>query len=201
MPITVPIPAWNPEGLIPPVDASNPASTSRSPYRVSLADLVLRFSTTPERKAILDGLLDYRSTLRAAGLVTGFQWVDGSFVEDIETNGFRPPNDIDVVTFFELPAGITQASLMSANPLLFPTGPGALVAKIALKSRFHVDAYFVNLGSRSERLIERGCYWYGMWAHQRKTQKWKGFVEIDLDPADDAHAQSLIGPTPTGATP
>ncbi|WP_414651656.1 DUF6932 family protein [Hafnia paralvei] len=33
------------------------------------------------------------------GLAEGFQWVDGSFTENIELIERRTPNDVDVVTF------------------------------------------------------------------------------------------------------
>jgi hypothetical protein len=81
---TVSIPSWGAQGLIPPIDVMNPTSANRSPYRASLTDFVLRFSTTPERRGILDGLLRYRSALHGVGLTTGFQWVNGSFLEHIE---------------------------------------------------------------------------------------------------------------------
>ena len=37
---TVAIPAWNPQGLLPPIDVLNPTSVERSPYRVVLTDVV-----------------------------------------------------------------------------------------------------------------------------------------------------------------
>jgi hypothetical protein len=63
-----------------------------------MSDVVLRFGNSPERIAILDGLLSYRLALTTAGMVDGFQWLDGSFTEDVETLQRRSPNDIDVVT-------------------------------------------------------------------------------------------------------
>lgn len=208
MPVTVPIPTWNPEGLIPPVDASNPVSSNRSPYRVSLPDLVLRFSTTPERISILGGFLDYRAALHAAGVIEGFQWIDGSFTEEIERIGSRAPNDMDLVTFFKLPLGVAdQSALVPRDPSIFPAGHTTGATKLALKTRFRVDAYLVPIPSqaahlsRIDRVVERSCYWYGMWSHQRNTQRWKGYLEIDLDPADDAQARSLLTSTPTTGTP
>jgi hypothetical protein len=206
---TVPIPHWTAEGLIPPVDAADPVSSNRSPYRVSLADLVLRFAMTPDRTAILDGFLRYRSALHAAEITEGFQWIDGSFTEDIETTGRRSPNDLDLVTFFRIPPRVPdQSALVTRDPSLFPVGPAAATVKADLKTRFRVDAYLVPLPSQSadlnrvDRLVERSCYWYGMWSHQRDTQRWKGYLEIDLDPAEDLAARALLTPsTPTAVTP
>jgi hypothetical protein len=60
--------------------------------------LVQRFAASRERLDILRGLLEYRAALGAIGIVQGFQWLDGSFVEDVEVTKGRPPSDIDVVT-------------------------------------------------------------------------------------------------------
>lgn len=63
---TVAIPAWNPQGLLPPIDVVNPASVERSPYRVALLDVVAQFATSPERRQILRGWLGYRATPEGA---------------------------------------------------------------------------------------------------------------------------------------
>ena len=53
----VSIPHWTAEGVLPPVNFGPSSAADRSPYRVSLTDLVLRFSTSSERWEILDGFL------------------------------------------------------------------------------------------------------------------------------------------------
>lgn len=111
----VPIPSWNNEGLLPAVDVTAPTSANRAPYAVSLSDFVMRFSTSAERIEILEGFLKYRAALHAVGLIAGFQWVDGSFVENVEIcpRRRRSPHDVDVVTFYEMPVGATQSSLLT----------------------------------------------------------------------------------------
>jgi hypothetical protein len=182
------IPPWNAEGVLPPINESQPVSTERSPYAVSLTDLVLRFGQTDERRKVLDGLLRYRATLHIAGLTHGFQWLDGSFLEHVEVIESRAPNDIDVVTFYQLPAGKSQKDLAAQFPDLFPA---SATAQRALKSTYHVDAYIVDLGMRPERLTQRSAYWYSLWSH-RRNQVWKGFVQIDLVPAEDAAAMTIL---------
>ncbi|MBW7864315.1 MAG: hypothetical protein H3C30_07875 [Candidatus Hydrogenedentes bacterium] len=100
---TVAIPEWNPSGVMPPIQSTAPTAMERSPYPVSLTDFVLRFSTTNKCRAILSGLLGFRAALHSAGLTEGFQWIDGSFIENIEEIESREPADVDVVTFFHLP--------------------------------------------------------------------------------------------------
>ncbi len=177
------IPAWTADGVLPPVDASQPVSTERSPYIVPLTDCVLRFGNTPERQAILDGLLRYRSALHAAGLTAGFQWLDGSFLEHVERIEGRPPRDIDVVTFYRLPRGRTQQDVFTANPPLFDHA--------GVKEAYFVDGYYESLGMDAERLTKRTAYWYSVWSH-RRTQQWKGFIQVDLAPVEDEGAAATL---------
>ena len=62
------IPDWSNQGFLPPADPSNPTSPQRSPYAVALLDVVMRFSTTPEQRQILSGLMAYRTALHNMGL-------------------------------------------------------------------------------------------------------------------------------------
>jgi hypothetical protein len=181
---TVAIPDWNAQGVIPPLYSHDSTSAERSPYRVSLTDLVLRFGTTPQRRTILDGLLRFRAALHQAGLSNGFQWVDGSFLERIELVESRDPRDIDVVTFFRLPDGHTQTSLIDAHPGLFDPRE--------TKMRFRVDGYFVDLFSAApEALIQKATYWYSLWSHRRDSL-WKGYLQVDLAQPDDAAATASL---------
>lgn len=180
---TVAIPTWNAQCLIPPINELNPSAAERSPYIVSLVDFVLRFGTSTERLAVLDGLLSYRAALHGAGLTQGFQWLDGSFLEHIEVLESRPPNDIDVVTFYRLPAGKSQKDLLSQFPQLFDHQQ--------TKVSYHVDSYLVHLGMTAERLIAQGTYWYSMWSH-RRNQTWKGYVQIDLTQTEDTSAKAAL---------
>ncbi len=185
---TVVIPAWTANGLIPPVSSAGPTSAERSPYVVSLSEFVLRFASSAKRKQILYGFLQYRSRLHAAGLTTGFQWIDGSFLENIEVNESRDPNDLDVVTFFALPIGVTQQQIQSRAPDAFPVTGGE---RTTLKNLFFVDPYFVSLGSRAHLLVQQSVYWSSIWSHRRDST-WKGYLQIDLDPQEDALAVSHL---------
>lgn len=80
------IPAFGPSGVLPPfIDADATARPGASPYLTTMTEIVRRFGTSAERLAILRGLLDYRAELLRVGIVRGFQWIDGSFVEDCQT--------------------------------------------------------------------------------------------------------------------
>lgn len=199
MPTLVSIPSWNAEGLLPAVDVAAPTSANRAPYAVSLFDFVMRFSTSAKRMEILEGFLKYRSALHGIGLTAGFQWIDGSFAEHVEIcpRRHRPPDDVDVVTFYQMPGGATQTTLVAAAPELFPSTEAE---HDALKKKFLVDGYSLSLASQGERLVNRSAYWYGVWAHQRETFKWKGFLQLDLAPADDAKVAALLTANNNGVT-
>lgn len=178
------IPAWTAQGVLPPINPANPVSSvDRSPYVVSLTDIVLRFNTSPERRVIVDGFLRYRAALHSVGLVAGFQWLDGSFMEDVEILEGRPPRDIDVVTFYQLPTGASQNDILNRNPALF--------GHDSVKSTYHVDGYSVSLGTPPDRLVRQSAYWYGVWSH-RRNDRWKGFLEIGLAPDQDAEAAAYL---------
>ena len=179
--ITTNIPDWNTLGLLPPIDLNSPTSFQRSPYSVSLQDIVIRFASSLERKAILRGFLNYRLVLHQMGVQSGFQWLDGSFMENIEILEQRAPRDIDVVTFFNTPENFVPNE-----------GELKVFDKSFAKSQYKVDAFFVGLNEISPaQVVEQSAYWYSVWSH-RRNQAWKGFLQIDLNPNEDAAALSLL---------
>ena len=181
---TAPIPNWSSRGVLPPINSAEPTSTDRSPYRVSLIDFVLRFGNTESRRRILEGFLDFRSALHEIGVDNGFQWVNGSFLENIEITENRSPRDLDLVTFFRLPEGRTQRTLRDAAPNIF--------GNAYCKDNFHVDAHFQPLDDGSpEHLVARSAYWYSVWSHRRNGY-WKGYLQLDLSHTDDEIARANI---------
>lgn len=181
-------PEWNEFGVLPPFMQSNAAQFGRSPYIVELNDFVLRYSTSQERKDILVGYLKFRKACHNAGIVDGFHWIDGSFTENIELVESRTPNDIDLVTFFKVPAGQTQETLFAAHPNLFDQG--------AIKTQLHIDSYWVCLNSETRFLIHNAAYWNSLWSHRRNAT-WKGYIQIDLSTMneDDLIAELQAVPT------
>jgi hypothetical protein len=175
------IPAWNNSGLLPPIRQNRPGHDSdRSPYQVELHQVVERFAVTPDRIAILQGLFAYRKALHALGIEQGFQWLDGSFMEQVESLESRSPRDIDVVTFFRLPGGMDQRSLAARHMDLF--------IPEQTKAQYKVDAYPCILGEPTAgRHVRQIAYWYSMWSHRRNGM-WKGFLQVDLAPHGDPPA-------------
>jgi hypothetical protein len=181
------IPANTVSGVLPPYVGKTSADRANvSPYEVAISDVILRYATSPERIAILTGLLEYRKALAGLGIVQGFQWLDGSFVEDVETIRSRPPGDIDIVTFAHRTvqdAGAWEDLLMQNLHIFDPE---------QAKLNFHCDAYFVDLSVDPELLVGSTAYWFNLFSHQRgAAATWKGMIRVSLT-SDDGGAEVFL---------
>jgi hypothetical protein len=133
----VPIPNFDANLVLPPHLGDPRELAQLSPYPCTPLELCQQFATSPERRQILDGLLRFRGLLGQAGFATGFQWFDGSFLENIEAREARPPVDLDVVTFF-IPHDPAFGAQVAAN---FPV----LTDRNAVKAQYRLDHFFVNM--------------------------------------------------------
>lgn len=180
------IPSFNVSGVLPPFVGENPTNpASMSPYETSMTAMVRRFATTVERIDILRGLIGYRDALRTLGIREGFQWIDGSFVEQVEDTRGRPPADIDLVTFAHRP-GVTAEqwrALVQDHRDLFSLS--------SVKQQYKCDAYFVDVDKDPLLVVNDTRYWFGLFSHQRATALWKGMLLIPLQSDDDAACQLL----------
>lgn len=186
------IPEFNHSFVLPPFVGEQLSHAQGSPYPVTALELVQRFATSSERGVILRGLLDYRAELCSLGFVKGFQWLDGSFVENVEAHQSRAPNDVDVVTFAYAPVGLASAdiqALMDANKDLF--------VKECCREKFHCDPMMINLGKQPEKLVQDVRYWYGLFSHRRGDQVWKGILQLPLQ-SDDEVARVILNNMDTG---
>ena len=130
------------------------------------------------------GLLDYRDALHQAGLTRGFQWINGSFLQNVEGTEGRDPNDIDIVTFFHVPNGHTQQTLLARFLHLFD--------HTQLKERYSIDAYSEILDPGDlEAIIQRSVYWHSIWSHTRGGI-WKGYLQISLGNDQDEVAKAEL---------
>jgi hypothetical protein len=181
----MPIPAF--DGILnvlPPHAGNVTQPGDLSPYHCTLTELCDRFATTPARKTILDGFLNFRGELRSLG-IQGFQWLDGSFLEDIETQEGRYPKDIDVVTFVAQPTSL--ADIQAA----FGPRP-ELLHRPSVKNSFSVDHFQIPLCSSPERVVDSTRYWYGLFSH-RRDRVWKGMLRVELmDKAEDDQARQVL---------
>jgi len=175
---------------LPPFVGADPAQIAGvSPYETTLSELVMRFGTSPERRDILRGYLAHRQLLIGYG-INGVQWLDGSFVENVEATQGRSPNDIDIVTFFARPPALADQSAWDA---FWAANEGIFKPQLA-KVQFRTDPYFVDVSFGPLYVIDYATYFSGLFSHQRITSLWKGLVKVWLDPQrDDANALQLLG--------
>lgn len=180
------IPTLNASLVLPPYIGAEASSRAHmSPYDTDLIELIRRFGISPNRIAILRGLLSYRSDLRAIGICDGWQWLNGSFTEGIEMATGRSPADIDLVTFAHLPGNSqTKRQLALDNLDLFDARRTWL--------RYRCDGYVVDLTNHAERLVDDTRYWFGLFSHQRATLLWKGMLKVSMADHDDRAALMLL---------
>ena len=139
------------------------------------------FCNNPGKDRTGEQVPGHRGALHQYGISEGFQWINGSFVENIEGRApdHRQPKDIDVVTFF-----YKREDTREDYPVLFNPSTTQL--------NFNVDAYGVELGvpldMGSAALIG---FWHGLWSH-RRDHVWKGFIQVALDPGEDPPAKRCL---------
>ena len=187
----MPIPAITVDGVLPPfVGPGGAAASSQnmSPYPATALEVVTRFGGTPSRDSILQGWLAHRAGLRTAGFDRGFQWLDGSFVED------KIPRDLDVVTYLFRPQWISDPKSLSshiqANLHLFH--------RPDVRTHYSLDFFPVDLDGSPELVVEMTRYFMGLFSHRRSDQLWKGMLQVRLeDPNDDQAALAKLGSTST----
>lgn len=186
------IPDFGLGNVLPPFTANDVVGqfAPRSPYITTMTELVNRFATSPERASILRGFKTFRDKLRETDFINGFQWINGSFVENCETTNGRPPNDIDVVSLLYRPNQHFEAPDWHS---LIETFDSTLFNQDYCKHAFKCDAYFIDLDAPPDLVAQQTAYWFGLFSHQRETFRWKGMVQIDLQCDDEAAMQSLAG--------
>lgn len=165
------IPPFDHNNVLPP-HIGNPTDKRQiSPYKASIIDLCKRFATSPERINILKGFVSFRLNMLSSGITNGFQWIDGSFSQNIEVIENRAPNDIDVVSY------ILKPSLQDAQKIIqfFPEFIDPKQSKI----KYKVDHYCVEYNSNPLYTVEMTKYWIQLFSHNRQGV-WKGMIEIPL---------------------
>ena len=186
------IPTLTSSGVLPPFppDIGPTTSSGMSPYDTTLVELANSFAFSPKRVALLKGLIQYRKTLREIGINTGFQWIDGSYIEDCEGSRQRPPKDIDLVTFAERPS---QCKDPAAWAEFVTTNRQSLVDRAHIKTAYFCDAFYVDLDLPGKAIVSRTHFYFGLFSHQRVSYTWKGILRIPLMADDDAALSTLGG--------
>jgi len=185
------IPPFTVSGVLPPFMGGDPTSfNGQAPYRTSMVDVVNRFSFNIERVAILEGLFGYRDKMRSLN-VKGYQWLDGSFVEDCEKTRSRPPADIDVITFAYRPLDGQSNFLDTASFEKVTDQHPDLFDPEEAKAKFKCDAYYVDFNQAPHNLAQAVTYWCNLFSHSRVNNLWKGMLQVELN-VDDTQARAIL---------
>lgn len=176
------IPEWNKDGVLP----YTMERITFSPYQMTSIEFVNRFGNTRARKEILKKWLRYRIAI-SDKIQYGFEWVNGSFVENVEQTRPGPPNDIDVVDFVVLKEPLPAEEHQW------------------MKKCYGVDAFMVHLLSKEaitalssqdlfdwyNTIIQDIAQWNLQWGHTRKDVS-KGFVKIVFNQDEDRQALNSL---------
>src|SRR5690606_2626974 len=98
----MPIPNFDHNFVIPPHLGDPTKLIQVSPYLTTTLELCQVLGYNPERRRILSKFLQFRQRMNDHKITKGFQWLDGSFLENVEITESRSPNDLDVVTFYAI---------------------------------------------------------------------------------------------------
>jgi hypothetical protein len=188
----MPFPGFDARGFLPAFEGQDGTTYDRSPYAATMTEIVSAMGTSTIRRGLLRGLLDYRDLLGRLGYVAGLQFVDGSFVEDIEVREGRAPADIDIFSFLERPINYQRDSALWASAG-FPEWENEVANRNLNKQRFGLDTYAIAVDEHGPLGVIMGTiYWYSLFSHKRVTHEWKGFLRVRLDPSDDALARAAL---------
>lgn len=149
----MPIPDFNIDDVLPPFleDAPGGAFSAQSPYGATVIEVIEKLATSLKRCEILHGWLAHRAELRKLGYNRGFQWLDGSFVEN------KPePNDLDIVTF------IYQEDVSIGSP-----DESKILGREVAKNEYKLDLFTVNLSGQPEHFLAYAIYLFNLFSHKR----------------------------------
>ena len=182
------IPDFDHNQVLPPHLGDPRHPDQLSPFPATSKEVCDKFSSSPERRVILQGWLDFRKQLTHMKIVNGFQWLDGSFMEDIEASEARPPHDLDLITFFSLPSGMSSAQFIANTQGSLPEFFDRDLSKL----NFHLDHFPVYLDTGGETLVDTTRYWTGLFSHRRNAV-WKGMLRVELNTVtDDTDAAQIL---------
>lgn len=152
--------------------------------------LIRRFGSNPVRREILQGLIDYRKLLLDGGFVSGFQWIDGSFIENAEVDRSRAPKDVDIVTLFRRPLRyqVDRAAWLKESKQIFAT----FFNRQTCLTKYKCDSFPIDLDQQPGGIISDVTYWFALFSHQKRTNTWKGVVQLSLLADAAEHSNELL---------
>ena len=175
------IPPFDHNFVLPPVLTDELAQRELSPYPCEILELCKRFGYTAPRRQLLKGLLEFRMECTRHH-VKGWQWIDGSFVENIEESEDRAPKDIDVITMYMVEKSVDNLILAENFP--------AFVDPDLTLEKYGVDHQPANINEDATKTVAIVKYWLLTFGHNRRGV-WKGMLQIPLYETTDKDMEAL----------
>lgn len=183
------IPAFNDNYLLPPFRADrfdvidNFHDNYLSPYKCTLIEVFEKFGITKKRIKILKGLYLFRRELNRHNITQGYQWLYGSFTENIEAAENRSPNDLDIATFYQNSSDIENKFLEK----IFPE----FICNKKSKAKYELDHSSYKVFASPPHFltpVDIVSDLTQLYTHNRKGV-WKGILRLELNtPYEDEKA-------------
>lgn len=181
------IPEFEESGILPPYIGETGDERIKghlSPYKCDTLELCIRFGTSKERVEILKKLILFRNKMNDENIQYGFQWLYGSFSENIEVTQNRSPEDLDLMTFYR---GFTIEELEG----LKKSFPDFFSYKKS-KKKYALDHTSFFIGVSPEFTIDILSNSMQLCTHTR-SGIWKGIVRIEINtPIKDKEALEYL---------
>jgi len=174
----VPANLYSMRGVLPHHLDEWPEPTAMPPYSIPLGEFAHHFAYSPARIDLFRGLLEFRKVLKTQG-ISGFQWVDGSFVQSEAIYG-RDPEDIDILTW------VICDSMVQFEELV------QFIDSEAMKRDNHCHVFFAPaVGGQIPWPL--GAYWLWLFGHtntakvldEKDRGLGKGFLQIELADSEE----------------
>ena len=176
------IPDFDHNNVLPPYIGNPTRSNNVSPFCCSSLEFCKRFNTSSTRIKLLKHYLQFRAKLNEFQ-ISGFQWIFGSFTENVETSRNKDPEDIDVVTFYDV--DVNNFEIIKNN---FPE----FIYRNQAKNKYKIDSLLVNLNYPPKDIVSHTAFWMNFFSHTRHNV-WKGGLLIELNtPSIDKQAVELL---------
>lgn len=180
------IPKFDHNHVTPPHIGDPRDKSQLSPYLSNSLEFTQHFATSPERIEILNGFLSFRKKLNQVGIIDGFQWLDGSFTENIEIREGRAPRDLDLVTLYN-PSNLTLDQIEYINNSFLD-----FFDFDESKTNYKLDHYPFNYNLNPLFTIDYSRYWIQLFSHNR-FGIWKGIIRVELNtPEMDEEASIFL---------
>lgn len=179
----IPLNLYSMRGVVPHHLEDWPDLPVMPPYPIALDDFARYFTYSTARISLFRGLLEIRKDLKLRG-ISGFQWINGSFVQSEAIYG-RDPEDMDILTWVNCDSDEHFNALIEGIDVQ------------SMKRNSHCHVFFAPAVDGNIQW-NYGAYWLWLFGHtntrkvvdEKDRGLAKGFFKVDLA---DAEGPIILG--------